>query len=361
MHLLKNSGSFTRYVLTAPVEGDVAQKLRRLAFRPIDDETGAECSLGFVPVEDMLDCEWAGRHPAVGEYYAYSLRKDTRRVSPALLRKERALAEKREREAAATAGKRLSRLKRREIAETVKLRLLAKAFPIPAVFNVVQGKKEMWLNTTNGKALVLFEDLFTAAMERTPTRVDALTLAGIVSDHRGLQLPDGARSDSRLLGREFLTWLLYISQGVLEVRGHTIVTLDRVSLAGDGVSVFTLSRDNAMDEVRASLAAGKLVDALKISIEGEASYSLLLKSDLSFHGLKTPKIEAEGDTEEARLEGQLLEKVYFLEQVGGIVDELFARFVMERGDEAVWLRVQKGLTAWAQNAGLAELDSHNAK
>lgn len=342
MHLLKPSGSFTRYALPHPVQGDVSAHIQRHRFRPID-ATSDERAFGFVPLEDMLDHDWMQHHPACGAYHVYSLRLDTRRVSPAVLRKERTLAEKEARQEAIKEGRNfLSRDRKKELAEQVKLRLLAKAPPVPAVFDVVQGEGLVWLNSVNGKVSALFQDIFANAMDCPLIPLDAVGLA----DRLAMPITEEMRVDERRLGREFLTWLLWLAQGNLEVGGYTVTTMDRVSLAGDGVSVLTLPQDHGMDEVRAAMAAGKLVEAVKVQLEGEGVYSVLLKSDMTLNALKTPKVEVDKEDEEAGMEAAILEKIFLLEQSASCIDVMYAHFLHERMDATAWTACLAGMNEW---------------
>lgn len=171
MGLLAASGGFTRYRIVEAVPDqtlrEAADRLRKYTFTDID-HSADERSFGWVPLEDYLDTDWRCAPPEKGHYLAFSLRLDTRRISPAVLKKHLRLAIDAEKAAMQETGKAfVSKDRKKEIAERVKLSLMARALPIPAVFEAVWNTLDhvVWLCTTNGKIQELFEDLFTMTFE----------------------------------------------------------------------------------------------------------------------------------------------------------------------------------------------------
>lgn len=171
MGLLAASGGFTRYRIVGEVKPDILReapdRLKKYAFNDIDS-TADERSFGWVAFEDYLDAEWRGAPPEKGHYLAFSLRLDTRRVSPAVFKKYLRLAIDQEKEHNQASGKNfISKDRKKEIAERVKLSLMSRALPIPAVFEAVWNTLDqvIWLASTNGKVQTLFEDLFTMTFE----------------------------------------------------------------------------------------------------------------------------------------------------------------------------------------------------
>jgi hypothetical protein len=169
--LLAASGGFTRYRIVGEVKNDILReapdRLKKYAFTDIDN-TADERSFGWVAFEDYLDTEWRGAPPEKGHYLAFSLRLDTRRVSPAVLKKHMRLAIDQEKEHNLASGKNfVSKERKKEIAERIKLSLMARALPIPAVFEAVWNTMDqvVWLCSTNSKVQTLFEDLFTMTFE----------------------------------------------------------------------------------------------------------------------------------------------------------------------------------------------------
>jgi len=169
--LLAASGGFTRYRIVGEVPRQTLQeapeRLKKYAFNDIDHST-EERSFGWVALEDYLDTEWRSAPPEKGHFLAFSLRLDTRRVSPAVLKKHLRLAIDAEKATMKDSGKAfVSKDRKKEIAERVKLSLMARALPIPAVFEAVWNTIDhvVWLCSTNAKVLELFDDLFTMTFE----------------------------------------------------------------------------------------------------------------------------------------------------------------------------------------------------
>ncbi|MEW5773837.1 MAG: recombination-associated protein RdgC [Thermodesulfobacteriota bacterium] len=188
MGFLAGAAAFTRYRITEPVPdtlwAEVADRLKKNAFREIDD-TADERSFGWVSFEDMLDPAWREAPPQKGAYLAFSLRLDTRRVPPAVYKKHFLLALREEERKAQEAGRKfVSRERKKELREQVKLRLMVRTLPIPAVFEAVWNTQTgvIWLGSVTPKLRSLFEDHFTLTFNLhleplTPTRL-ALDVLG---------------------------------------------------------------------------------------------------------------------------------------------------------------------------------------
>lgn len=171
MGLLAASGGFTRYRIVGDVPDqtlrEAPDRLKKYAFTDIDHST-EERSFGWVSLEDYLDTEWRSAPPEKGHFLTFSLRLDTRRISPAVFKKHLRLAIDAEKASMQETGKAfVSKDRKKEIAERVKLSLMARALPIPAVFEAVWNTLDhvIWLCSTNGKVLELFEDLFTMTFD----------------------------------------------------------------------------------------------------------------------------------------------------------------------------------------------------
>jgi len=166
MSIIGNSSSFTRFKVIdqVPLEfwGQISDKLRQFAFRDIDDLPEMR-TYGWVCFEDMLDSEWRTAPPQKGEYLVFSLRVDTRRIPPAIIKKHVELALRAEKERLREQGGRfLSRERKRELKEQVLLRLRQRFLPVPAKLDVVWNpvKNEIWFASTQGKMIDLFMEAF---------------------------------------------------------------------------------------------------------------------------------------------------------------------------------------------------------
>lgn len=166
MGILATSGSFTRYAIVEEMTGQLAselpERLARFSFRDIDQTTD-ERSFGWVCLEDWLDSFWRAAPPEKAHYLAFSLRLDTRRIPPAVIKKHFLLAVKAEKEAMKETGKTfITKDRKQELKDQVMLKLRARFLPIPAVFDAVWNLRanRVWLATTNSKVKTMFEEYF---------------------------------------------------------------------------------------------------------------------------------------------------------------------------------------------------------
>jgi DNA recombination-dependent growth factor C len=153
--------------VTKELWAEVPDRLRQHAFVEIE-ETADERSFGWVCFDDYLDSAWRTAPPEKAHYFAWSLRLDTRRIPPAVLKKHTELAIRQYKASIEDEDKKfVSKAKKKEIKENVVLRLRARTPPIPAVFEVVWDTRSqaVLFGSTNAKARALFEDLFTLTFE----------------------------------------------------------------------------------------------------------------------------------------------------------------------------------------------------
>ncbi|WP_171266767.1 recombination-associated protein RdgC [Oceanidesulfovibrio marinus] len=171
MPIVSASVSLTRYRIVEDVPNsiwpEIVTLLKRFSFKEIE-QTSDERSYGWVSLENFLDAGFRTAPPEKGEYLAFALRLDTRRVSPAVIKKHTLLAmEEAEKQAKEEGRKYLSRERKKEIKEQVRIKLMARAMPIPAVFDVVwnTSTRVVYLASTNNKVRELFNNHFTDTFE----------------------------------------------------------------------------------------------------------------------------------------------------------------------------------------------------
>lgn len=171
MGFLSASVSFSRYRLTEPAPDqtirELHQRLKDQAFRDID-HTADERSWGWVSFEDMLDHRFIAAPPEKGEYAAFSLRLDTRRIPPAVFKKHVTLAMNAELVKAKEEGRKfLSKDRKRELRENVRLALMQRTLPIPAVFDVAWNVRTgvLLFGSTRPKVQDLFTSHFTQTFD----------------------------------------------------------------------------------------------------------------------------------------------------------------------------------------------------
>jgi len=142
---------------------EIEDRLKRNAFRDIDG-SAEERSFGWVSFDNMLDPEFALCPPEMGPYLTFTLRLDTRRIPPAVLKKHVAVAMNQTMQAMREQGKKfLAKEQKAEIRDQVELRLRARTLPIPACFDVIwdTNRQRVYIASTQSKLTELFEELFT--------------------------------------------------------------------------------------------------------------------------------------------------------------------------------------------------------
>lgn len=171
MSFQKASSSFTRFRIIDDIPSElwasIPEKLRQFAFMDIDD-IAEERAFGWTSFDDMLDTEWKLSPPEKADFLTFSLRLDTRRIPPAVIRKHVRLALHDEEERIKALGKKfVGRERKKEITEQVKLRLMGRFLPIPAEFQVVWNTRtgRVYFASTQTKMIELFLDLFTRTFD----------------------------------------------------------------------------------------------------------------------------------------------------------------------------------------------------
>ena len=192
MGFLSSSCSFTRFRVKDPIPDgfwdSIPEKLKQFSFHDIDN-VPEERSFGWVCFDDMLDSEWVAQSPYKGNYLAFSLRLDTRRIPAGVVKKHLALAIKEELKRLAELNKKfIARERKKEIKEQVMLRLKQRFLPIPAEFNVIWSfdKNEVWFASTQGKMIDLFMDYFSQSFSLHLEQITPVTLASAFLDESTL-------------------------------------------------------------------------------------------------------------------------------------------------------------------------------
>ncbi len=171
MGFLSASTSFVRYRVLGDVPRELwtqlEDKLKEHGFQDID-HTSDERSFGWVSIDNMLDTSWSEASPFKGEFAAFALRLDTRRISPAVYKKHYQMAlEELTAQMKEQGTPFVGRDRKKELKDQVKLKLLGRTLPVPAVFDVIWNMQNnrIALASTQDKVRQLFEDLFTQTFE----------------------------------------------------------------------------------------------------------------------------------------------------------------------------------------------------
>jgi DNA recombination-dependent growth factor C len=185
MGIYAKSLSCTRYFVRGETPSDfltwVDERFQAYLFREIDDTTD-EKSWGWVELDNLLQISFDGGQAHKGEYLAFSLRIDTRKVPTALFRKHYLLAELTVRQQ--QNFRRLSRQQKLELKKTVMQELLRRQMPQPTLFDVVwhPSQQRLWLFATSPKVREIFETLFRDTFELDIFLLFPYTLAQAVLD-----------------------------------------------------------------------------------------------------------------------------------------------------------------------------------
>jgi len=149
MGLMRGAAAFTRYMAEKKLpdgfmEG-LSENMARYAFRDLDEQSMDERSAGWVNIMDMFDSRFEGLEFLKEPYIAISLRIDERKIPSTALRQYAKQAEEKIKEEEHLEF--LSRNRREDVREAVRLRLLKRAIPVARTYDMI------W-NTLTG--LVIF-------------------------------------------------------------------------------------------------------------------------------------------------------------------------------------------------------------
>ncbi len=312
-------------------------------------------------------------------YLFFSYRRDQRRIPGALLKSHVVRAEG-EYLAKRPELKRPPKREREEIAERVKLQLLARSLPAPSTIDLVwqMDLGILTLFSSSAKAMERFEELFGKSFENLRTQLiypysRALNLLDEVAREQLAHLNQAGSEaaleeiqGNRWLGEEFLLWLL---QAGLEGEGFRVAATghfengtpfsawidDRIQLQGGGEGgpqkVAVSGIQDRYLEARSALKSGKAISSAAIHIEkDELQWRFVLNAELfTFSSFKCPpvKIEREGVEELTERESAFYERLYLLEAGLQMFDSLLLQFLAQRLGEGWAARLQE-ISAWLE-------------
>jgi DNA recombination-dependent growth factor C len=343
--------TFTRFTVQDPVRKDfwgaVEEGLKAGSLKDIT--AGHSQSAGFSSWDDLFDTsfDFASYHKA--EYVAFQFRLDQRKVPPILLKQYTRLAFQEYRDQ--HEGKWPGRKEKQRIREDVLLQLMDRTLPKPSACEIVWNTQRQWMlmGATSKRMLDASCEHLESHLQLRPVPLFHVQWATRLLSPRGreravltsLVSPEShdAFFEGRFLGYEFLTWLWFHSETAegkirLEDGREAEVHLgDRMSLSlpDDGNErVICTTQASDLHEARTALQHGKLVEEAQLFIKmGENEYFLRLDTNLwAVRGLRTPKQMKEQAEED--LDGQFLEKMYFLEEVFACLDALYGHFLFLR-------------------------------
>ncbi len=371
---LSSTCSITRFRVIDEVSDElllsVPDKFKQFAFQDIDD-IPQESTFGWVNFDDMLDTAWRLSPPEKGEYITFSFRMDTRRISPAVLKKHLRVAIEEETKKMRDIGKKfISRQQKLEIREQVMLRLRGRAMPVPEEFQVVWNPQtgSVYLATTKGKVIDLFCEYFTRTLDLHLEQLAPYSLAcNLLGEEAALQIDhlepaqfvnqccSGGSTDG-MLGQEFLTWLWYQSDtapgAFTDSEGSPFaVSMEQriVVQGGEGESIETATVSGVLSSLREAklglLTGKKVVQALaRIEKDGMAWQSLIKAEDFSIGSLRSPSVERDPDSDD--MDALFLEKAYLVDLYLDMLDDLYRQFLHVRLAPAQWSEEEVAVGKW---------------
>ncbi|MDR2443134.1 MAG: recombination-associated protein RdgC [Deltaproteobacteria bacterium] len=183
MGFIKGGATLCRYrILEEPDEGltdeFVGQRLKKNAFSDIED-TPEESSIGWVEIINYLSASFYPGSFSFGNFLAFTLRQDERKLSAKTLNRYYAI---REAKFITETGRKPNTIKKTEMKESLRLDLLRRSLLSTNLYQVVwlKDEAEVWLDGTSEKIRALFEDYW--------ARTFGLALRLIVPVSLGIEL-----------------------------------------------------------------------------------------------------------------------------------------------------------------------------
>lgn len=357
----------------------VGQALAGHAFRSIE-QTNEELSIGWVQQDDYQEHSFSGQHTFRHDhYFAFSLRRDQRKLPSALLKPYLLKAEE-EWLARNPQFKRVPKQQRDELRDIVRSSLFAKTLPVPAFYDAVWDSRNGLLTfaSLGSSTIDLFIEYFNKSFEglRLVPLHPMARAAQVIDDtlKKALAKANASNSEGVLeqieanqwLGRDFLLWLMHETMNAASEytvnqpgpanigEGFIAYLNDRLLLAASsetGVQKVTVSgpQDN-FSEVRTALLGGKEIYESVLYLEKEESLWKMTLKGANFHfaSLKSPQVTLEKDdiTDPAmEREAIFFERMFLLEQGLQLFDSLLATFLGQRLEES-WAGKERQIRAY---------------
>jgi hypothetical protein len=388
MGILANSVSVCHFQVVGDFpQGDlfdwIAGCLDKQAFRSIE-EGAEELSIGWVRTDDYQNTDFTAGQPFRRDHYvSFSLRRDQRRIPTPLIKAYQHLAEQ-EFLAASPGFFRVPKQKREDIRDAVRLKLLARTLPGPAMYDAVWDTRSglVTLASLSSKTIDLFESEFKksfpglrlimihpfARAEKVcpPAFAELLAKANLATTESILDLIRA----NQWLGKDFFLWLLYQT-----LTGSGEYHISRPGPAGSGEPFTAFMNDRLMlqsvgengtqkitvcgaqddfREVLAALRQGKSITEATVHLEkDENAWKLTLKGELfHFGSFKSPAVQIEKDSNvdrQAELEAVFFERMHLLETGLQLFDSLYAGFLEIRLGSG-WSATEQAIANWLEQA-----------
>jgi len=344
----------------------VGEALANDGFRSIE-QTSEELSSGWVQLDDYQESDFKGLHTFQHDhYFAFSLRRDQRKLPTALVKPYFVKAEQ-EWLTANPQFKRVPKQQRDDLRDAVRGSLFAKTLPVPAIYDAVWDTRsnlltfsslgtiavdlfvEQFKKSFDGLRLVPLHPMARAQQVINETLQPALTKANRSGSDAVLEQIEA----NQWLGTDFLLWLMHetmnasseysVNQPGPAVAGDGFVAYlnDRLLLSSSsetGVQKVTVTGpQDHFNEVRTALKGGKDIHESVLYMEKqEQLWKMTLKGGtFHFASFKAPAVTLEKDdiTDPAmENEAVFFERMYMLEGGLQLFDSLLSTFLQQRLD-----------------------------
>ena len=354
MGLLKGNFTFSRF----HVDGQLPQaflnfvnsRIKANAFKG-SFKSAEEKKMGWVSLTDILDNNFEKANYALGDYLIFSLRVDRKVIPPKLMKVK--LLEEEKRVLAESGKNRIYKQMSTAIKDKVKMDLMSRIDAIPSFYDVcwAVGQNTVYFSSLSDTVADDFAEFFKQTFSLTLRRFSPQENKLISTDPESIE-------KASLIGREFLTWLWFKSEerngrimrsDTEEVEIHF---LKRVSLeAGEGEysqGVVCHGIHAELKEGKEAIRQGKKVKEAGIRlIHDKNEWEFTFKADsFQFQSLKMPVPDWQ-DTEEDPA-GNLLERIYLIENAVKTIDDLYESFLQVRVSPRWKERETKSLAKWLE-------------
>jgi hypothetical protein len=369
MGILNNTVSICQFQVMGnlPAAGAttwIGESLAKNGFKSIE-QTSEELSIGWVQLDDFQESGFNGAHTFEHQnYFAFSLRRDQRKLPSALLKpyfkqaEDNWLAQN-------PKFRRVPKAQRDDLRDAVRSSLFAKSLPTPSIFDVVWDTKNNLVTFSSLSAGVV--DLFMEEFRKTFTDLRLVPLhpmaraAQVIDASLAPALKEANQSSNdtvleqieanQWLGTDLLFWLMHetmtsgsnyaINQTGPAVTGEGFVAYlnDRLVLAAnseEGVQKVTVTGpQDRFNEVRTALQDGKSIQEAVLYLEKEEQiWKLTLKGEtFHFASLKSPAVTLEKDDTTdpaAEHDAVFYERMFMLETGLQLFNSLLAIFLQKR-------------------------------
>lgn len=341
MGLIDKSGSFSQYTTFTELPNNflniIADKIKRNAFTPINEETIQERSAGWVNISNMLDNKFESLEFLKEPFIAMSLRVDTRTVPIEALK--RYCLEEEEQVKTTQNIDYLSKSRCEDIKEMVKLRLLKRVIPSTKVYDMIWNYTtgRLIFASTNIKLCNEFQDKFVKTFDiETNSIHPAMIGSDILTKNKFSNNDVDNFTHFEHIGLEFLTWLWHrvdeqnnsfeFEDSIVQIWFDEKVVLQYGS-DDDKETVTCIGDSQSMSEIKTALSAHKRITQAKLLVKADSGdWSFALDGAyFDFKGVKTPTVVQDKNN----LDGSFYEKVYLLDNLIDIINTIYAVFVQE--------------------------------